>query len=135
MKRFPFALRRCAAALVCVTLAACSTVPPYQKPEVAVPAHFAGSPQWSVAAPADSTPRGPWWKAFKDPQLDALEARVNVSNQSLKKAVSSLQEARAMVDYQRTRFGGWPWPKDDPVHAPDEGRFARHADGRVERVG
>ncbi|MFM0520926.1 MULTISPECIES: efflux transporter outer membrane subunit [Caballeronia] len=104
MKRVPFALRRCAAALVCVTLVACSTVPPYQKPEVAVPAHFAGSPQWSVAAPADSTPRGPWWMAFKDPQLDALEARVNVSNQSLKKAVSSLQEARAMVDYQRAGF-------------------------------
>ncbi|MBC8635474.1 efflux transporter outer membrane subunit [Caballeronia sp. EK] len=104
MKRVPFALRRCAAALVCVTLAACSTVPPYQTPEVAVPAHFAGSPQWSVAAPADSTPRGPWWTAFKDPQLDDLEARVNVSNQSLKKAVSSLQEARAMVDYQRAGF-------------------------------
>ncbi|MDR5748373.1 efflux transporter outer membrane subunit [Caballeronia sp. LZ029] len=104
MKRVPIALRRCAAALVCVTLAACSTVPPYQTPEVAVPAHFAGSPQWSVAAPADSTPRGPWWMAFKDPQLDDLEARVNVSNQSLKKAVSSLQEARAMVDYQRAGF-------------------------------
>lgn len=104
MKRVPFALRRCAAALVCVTLAACSTVPPYQTPEVAVPAHFAGSPLWSVAAPADSTPRGPWWMAFKDPPLDDLEARVNVSNQSLKKAVSSLQEARAMVDYQRAGF-------------------------------
>ncbi|KXV04139.1 RND transporter [Caballeronia megalochromosomata] len=104
MKRVPFALRRCAAALVCAALAACSTVPPYQKPEVAVPAHFAGSPQWSVAAPADSTPRGPWWMAYKDPQLDDLEARVNVSNQSLKKAVSSLQEARAMVDYQRAGF-------------------------------
>jgi len=40
----------------------------------------------------------------------------------------------AIVDYQRTRFGGWPWPKDDPVHPREEGRFARHADGRLERV-
>ena len=38
-------------------------------------------------------------------------------------------------DYERTRFGGWPWPKDDPVHAREEGRFARHADGRVEKRG
>jgi redox-sensitive bicupin YhaK (pirin superfamily) len=40
---------------------------------------------------------------------------------------------RAITDYQRTRFGGWPWPSDDPVHPRDEGRFAKHADGRVER--
>jgi len=41
---------------------------------------------------------------------------------------------RAFEDYQRTGFGGWPWPSDDPVHARDAGRFARHADGRVESV-
>jgi redox-sensitive bicupin YhaK (pirin superfamily) len=41
---------------------------------------------------------------------------------------------RAMQDYQRTRFGGWPWPADDPVHAREEGRFAKHVDGRVERA-
>jgi redox-sensitive bicupin YhaK (pirin superfamily) len=40
---------------------------------------------------------------------------------------------QAFADYQRTRFGGWPWPSDDPVHAREEGRFARHADGRIER--
>ena len=40
---------------------------------------------------------------------------------------------QAFADYQRTKFGGWPWPKDDPVHPRDEGRFAKHADGRVER--
>ena len=41
---------------------------------------------------------------------------------------------QAFSDYQRTRFGGWPWPSDDPVHTREEGRFARHVDGRVERI-
>lgn len=41
---------------------------------------------------------------------------------------------QAFADYQRTRFGGWPWPADDPVHARDAGRFARHIDGRVENA-
>ena len=45
---------------------------------------------------------------------------------------SQAEIERAIGDYQRTRFGGWPWPTDDPVHAPREGRFAKHADGRVE---
>jgi redox-sensitive bicupin YhaK (pirin superfamily) len=48
---------------------------------------------------------------------------------------SRVEIQRAFDDYRRTRFGGWPWPTDDPVHARDEGRFARHADGRVERAG
>lgn len=40
---------------------------------------------------------------------------------------------KAMEDYRRTGFGGWPWPDDAPVHGgPEQGRFARHVDGRVE---
>lgn len=39
----------------------------------------------------------------------------------------------AVADYQRTQFGGWPWPADDPVHSRQAGRFARYPDGRVDR--
>lgn len=39
---------------------------------------------------------------------------------------------QAMTDYRRTRFGGWPWASDGPVHPRERGRFAKHADGRVE---
>jgi len=39
---------------------------------------------------------------------------------------------QAFNDYQRTQFGGWPFKANDPVHPRERGRFARHADGRVE---
>jgi redox-sensitive bicupin YhaK (pirin superfamily) len=40
------------------------------------------------------------------------------------------QEIReAYSDYQRTRFGGWPWDRSDPVHPRQLGRVARYADG------
>lgn len=41
---------------------------------------------------------------------------------------------QAVADYRRTLFGGWPWPENAPVHDRDAGRFAKHADGRVERA-
>jgi len=40
--------------------------------------------------------------------------------------------AQAMVDYRTTAFGGWPWPTIEPVHERHRGRFAIHADGRLE---
>lgn len=44
------------------------------------------------------------------------------------------QELRqAFADYQRTQFGGWPWPDPAPVHGAEGGRFAKHADGRTEQ--
>ncbi|RQU66411.1 RND transporter [Burkholderia cenocepacia] len=106
----PFA-RRIVALGAVATLTACSTLPPYSPPTVAVPAHYAGAPAapaaqagWHVAMPADAAARGAWWTVFGDADLNALEARVDVSNQTVKKAVADLQQARAMVDYQHAGF-------------------------------
>jgi hypothetical protein len=39
-----------------------------------------------------------------------------------------------MSEFQRTQFGGWPWPNHDQVHDKSRGRFARFANGEeVER--
>jgi len=35
-------------------------------------------------------------------------------------------------EYQKTQFGGWPWPRPDQVHPPEKGRFAIHTDGAEE---
>jgi redox-sensitive bicupin YhaK (pirin superfamily) len=42
---------------------------------------------------------------------------------------------QAYDDFRRTRFGGWPWDRSDPVHPASQGRFARYHDGRVETRG
>jgi len=45
---------------------------------------------------------------------------------------SQAEIMEAMQDYHRTQFGGWPWENAAPVHAREQGRFARHIDGTVE---
>lgn len=39
---------------------------------------------------------------------------------------------QAFEDYHKTNFGGWPWSRYDQVHPREKGRFAKHADGRIE---
>jgi hypothetical protein len=41
---------------------------------------------------------------------------------------------QAFADYRRTQFGGWPFADNAPVHPREQGRFAKHADGRVEEA-
>jgi quercetin 2,3-dioxygenase len=40
---------------------------------------------------------------------------------------------KAYSDYRKDQFGGWPWPRSDPVHPRSLGRFARYADGKEEK--
>lgn len=39
---------------------------------------------------------------------------------------------QTMNEYQRTQFGGWPWPRRDQVHDKNKSRFAIYSDGREE---
>lgn len=36
-------------------------------------------------------------------------------------------------DFEETRFGGWPWPREDMVHGTERERFAKFPGGRIEK--
>lgn len=83
-------------------LSACSVTPPYQQPDMAVPAAFkeAGA-TWAPAAPADALDRGPWWELFQDAELNRLAEQVQLSNQNIAAAVAAYAQAQAVVRQQR----------------------------------
>lgn len=92
---------------VVLTLAACRVPPPYTRP--AVPAPPANTPAdtfkemdgWKTAQPSETALRGKWWEVFGDPQLNALEEQVDVSNQDLKAVEARFRQARAMIRFNR----------------------------------
>jgi redox-sensitive bicupin YhaK (pirin superfamily) len=45
---------------------------------------------------------------------------------------SEAEIREAFEEYQRTQFGGWPWPKHEQAHDRNKERFAIYADGREE---
>jgi NodT family efflux transporter outer membrane factor (OMF) lipoprotein len=101
-------VRSCKIVLVVVLLisllpGACSVGPKYRRPAAPVTPAFKEPPpdQWKEATPKDDTLRGDWWEMFGDPQLNALEAQVNVSNQSIAAAEAQFRAARAAVRVAR----------------------------------
>ncbi len=82
-------------------LAGCAVGPNYHRPPVTTPAQFKEAEGWTPAAPADAADRGDWWTIFNDPQLDALEQKVAVSNQTLAADEAAYRQARALVAEDR----------------------------------
>jgi NodT family efflux transporter outer membrane factor (OMF) lipoprotein len=95
-----------AAALVCsAILTGCAVGPDYSRPTVAVPATFKeAAPGWKVAEPSDQHDRGDWWTVFDDDTLNTLEAKVNVSNQTIAGYEAAYRQAHALVDEARAAF-------------------------------
>src|SRR5665213_641369 len=75
------------------SLAGCSVGPNYHRPTAPTTPEFKEAAGWRPAQPLDQNTRGPWWQAYGDPDLNALEEKVNVSNQSLKITVSQYTQA------------------------------------------
>ncbi len=57
-----------------------------------------------MAQPKDDALRGKWWEVFNDSQLNALEEKVNVSNQNIAAAAASFLAARALVKEARSQL-------------------------------
>jgi len=93
----------CMAGLTLLLLNACAVGPKYVRPTPPspIPAEFKESQGWKPAQPKDQTLRGNWWEIFGDPQLNALEVQIAVSNQTLKEAEGRLREARAVIRINR----------------------------------
>ena len=85
-------------------LAGCAVGPKYKTPTVPAPPAYKEMGNWKSAQPSDQNLGGNWWEIFQDPQLNALEQQINVSNQNLKAAVAQYQEARAALRYARADY-------------------------------
>ncbi len=90
-----------AATSVLATLGGCMVGPDYVRPEAPVPAAFKEAAGWKTAQPADDAPRGKWWEAFGDADLNALIVQVDISNQSVKAAEARMREALAATQGAR----------------------------------
>jgi NodT family efflux transporter outer membrane factor (OMF) lipoprotein len=82
----------------------CAVGPKYVRPTTQIPVAYKESADWKKAQPQDEIIRGAWWKIFNDPQLDALENQVNISNQNIAVAQAQYAQAYALVQAAKSSF-------------------------------
>ncbi len=83
----------------------CNPAPKYAKPPAqtpsafkeAVPQEYKEGTGWKIAQPGDDKIRGKWWEIYNDPQLNALEDQVQISNQTIAGAEANFRVARSLV--------------------------------------
>jgi NodT family efflux transporter outer membrane factor (OMF) lipoprotein len=92
--------------------AGCASTGPYTRPAAETPVAFKENANWKPAQPADTTIRGKWWELFGDPDLNALEELIAVSNQTLRGVAAQYEQARAAV--RAARAGLFPQADVDP---------------------
>ncbi len=93
-----------ALAIAVLLLSGCAVGPKYHTPPVQTPPAYKEIGNWKPAQPNDQKLGGNWWEIFQDPQLNALEQQINVSNQNLKAAAAQYQQARAALRYVRADY-------------------------------
>lgn len=88
-----------------ILMCGCAVGPRYSRPSAPTPTDYKETPpNWKTAQPADQMLKGKWWEVYQDPQLNALEDKIDISNQSLKAAQAQFAQARATVRYNRADY-------------------------------
>src|ERR1700736_4424195 len=90
----------------------CNVGPKYLRPVVPAPPAFKelGAQQaddgstWKTAQPQDGALRGKWWEIYQEPELNALEDKLNVSNQNIAQSYDNFMAARAQVQQARSSY-------------------------------
>jgi NodT family efflux transporter outer membrane factor (OMF) lipoprotein len=111
--RLPAAFISAVAALL---MTGCRVGPKYQRPAALpqaqappasykeTPANFPGSDTWKVAQPQDAMLRGKWWEIYNDPELNALEEKLNINNQTIRQYFENFMESRTLIAQARSQL-------------------------------
>jgi len=84
--------------------------PKYQRATAPVPPAYKETPPagaqeasgWKPAQPSDAAVRGKWWEIYGDPELNALEEQVSISNQNVLAFEAQFRAARNAVRIARS---------------------------------
>src|SRR5216683_3124467 len=77
------------------TPSATATAPPVTYKES--PTQFQDTDGWKVAQPQDAMLHGKWWEIYNDPELNALEDKLNIDNQNIKQFFENFMTARTLI--------------------------------------
>jgi NodT family efflux transporter outer membrane factor (OMF) lipoprotein len=81
---------------------ATATAPPVAYKES--PTQFQSTDGWKVAQPQDAVLHGKWWEIYNDPELNALEEKLNIDNQNIKQFFENFMEARTLIAEARSQL-------------------------------
>jgi NodT family efflux transporter outer membrane factor (OMF) lipoprotein len=85
-------------------LSGCMLGPDYARPPAPTAPAYKEAVDWKPAQPQDTAPRGPWWEAFGDADLNALEQQVEPGNFSIQTAAAQYREALALTQEARAQL-------------------------------
>jgi NodT family efflux transporter outer membrane factor (OMF) lipoprotein len=109
-----FYVKTVCSAIPALFLTGCLVGPKYHVPPATVqappaaykesPTQFQDADGWKVAEPQDAMLRGKWWEIYNDPELNALEDRLNIDNQNIKQFFENFMEARTLIAEARSQL-------------------------------